>query len=319
MTKRYNAARASLPESLAPGPLDRRMMLGVIGTGLGAILVGCSSTDATLDGTSSGGTSAGGTTAGGGSTAGSTTGTSGGGTTGGSTGVGTTGTSGEPVCVLTQNVTRGPYFIDEAEDPNDQNDVVDSQIPERSDIRSDTEGTAGLQDGLPLNLSLTIYSYANGVCTPLPGAQVDIWHCNAEGLYSDISANSNQGQTGRNFLRGYQITDSNGIVSFITVYPGWYQGRVTHIHLKIRVRDGSQTITTEATTQLFFADATTAAVYGVAPYASKGQNSIQNDGDMVYGSLTNPAANLAALAGNTTNGYSASASIGVALGTLEGE
>jgi protocatechuate 3,4-dioxygenase beta subunit len=219
-------------------------------------------------------------------------------------------------------VTRGPYWIDEFDDPNDDPETgIDANIPERSDVTDDTEGSAGVQAGLPLTLQLTIYSYdsTSNTCTPLSGARVDIWHCNAAGVYSDINAQSNVGQEGRDFLRGYQVTGADGKVAFMTIYPGWYQGRVTHIHLKVRVidslADGGVEVPTEATTQLFFADSITAAVYGVAPYASKGQNSIVNADDMVYASMANPTANLVILSGDVESGYTATASLGVALGT----
>src|SRR5262245_22275930 len=109
-------------------------------------------------------------------------------------------------CLESTNVTRGPYFVDNIADPNISGDVVDSNIPERSDIRTDTEGSAGTQAGLPLTLTLTVGSYSSsGTCSNISGAQVHIWHCNAQGAYSEV-----QNYTSSNFLRGYQYTDSNG-------------------------------------------------------------------------------------------------------------
>src|SRR5207248_9185299 len=118
--------------------------------------------------------------------------------------------------------------------PNIGNDLVDSSIPQRFDIRSDTKGGTGVQSGVPLALTLNVSSYNNGTCSPVAGAQVHIWHCNAQGIYSDV-----QGYTSENFLRGYQLTDSNGQVTFTTVYPGWYSGRTVHIHIKIRIFDSA--------------------------------------------------------------------------------
>src|ERR1043166_5809095 len=90
-------------------------------------------------------------------------------------------------CLESTNVTRGPYFIDNASDPNISGDVVDSSITERSDIRSDTKGSAGTQAGLPLDLTITVGTYsASGTCANISGAQVHIWHCNAQGIYSDV-------------------------------------------------------------------------------------------------------------------------------------
>src|SRR5262249_21275958 len=117
-------------------------------------------------------------------------------------------TSSTATCVLDPNVTKGPYWVDEKLD--------------RADVRGD-------RPGLPLALAITVYAYDGGTCTPLDGAQVDIWHCDATGLYSDTAAN---GTVGQNFLRGYQVTDAAGVASFTTIYPGWYSGRTVHIHVK---------------------------------------------------------------------------------------
>jgi protocatechuate 3,4-dioxygenase beta subunit len=72
-----------------------------------------------------------------------------------------------------------------------------------------------------------------GACVPLAGATVDVWQCDAVGAYSDV-ADRGFNTRGQNFLRGYQVTDANGLAGFTTLYPGWYQGRATHIHFKIR-------------------------------------------------------------------------------------
>ena len=83
---------------------------------------------------------------------------------------------------------------------------------------------------MALTLSIYVVDTEND-CAALEGAQVDIWHCNAYGVYSDIAAEST---TGQNWLRGYQLTDSNGLATFTTIIPGWYEGRTTHIHLRVR-------------------------------------------------------------------------------------
>lgn len=312
--------------------MDRRTALRALGVGVGAAVLSACGT--TVQEVGTGGTTGGANPSGSSGTAtgaaassassgASSSGGSGGGTTGGTTGgTAITGGNGEAVCVLNDNVTRGPYWIDEFDDPNDDPETgIDANIPERSDVTADTEGSAGVQTGLSLSLKLTIYSYdsSTNACTPLPGARVDIWHCNAAGVYSDINEQTNTGQEGRDFLRGYQVADSNGQVTFTTIYPGWYAGRVTHIHLKIRLieqlADGGVEVPTEATAQLFFADSITAAVYAVAPYAAKGQNAITNATDMVYSTMANPTANLVTLSGDATSGYTATASLGVALNT----
>src|SRR5437868_5490382 len=161
----------------------------------------------------------------------------------------TSSSSGSSACVQSTNITRGPYFVDNQSDPNITGDDVDTSIPERSDIRSDTKGSTGTQSGLPLYLNVTVGSYSSGSCSPIANAQVHIWHCNAQGVYSDVQAATNDSGAdlrGENFLRGYQYTDTNGKASFTTIYPGWYSGRAVHIHVKVRVFDASGNVTTEA-------------------------------------------------------------------------
>jgi len=111
------------------------------------------------------------------------------------------------------------------------------------------------------------------------GAYVDIWHCDAAGLYSDIAQ---EGTAGATFLRGYQITDNNGIVNFTTIYPGWYAGRAVHIHFKIR-----DALTTNPTqyhfiSQFFFDETLTSQVHAQTPYASKGMRDTTNNTDNIF-------------------------------------
>jgi protocatechuate 3,4-dioxygenase beta subunit len=108
--------------------------------------------------------------------------------------------------VLTPELTVGPYFVDEKLN--------------RSDLTTNTTDTNVL-NATPLTLTMTIMEYASSGCSALVGAQVDVWHADAAGIYSDESVENTTGQT---FLRGYQITDSNGAVTFKTVVPGWYSG-----------------------------------------------------------------------------------------------
>lgn len=106
---------------------------------------------------------------------------------------------------------------------------------------------------------------------------LDIWHCDALGVYSDVQ---DQGfnTIGQEFLRGYQLTDGNGRVEFTTIYPGWYQGRATHIHFKIRI--GNQ----EFTSQFFFDDNLSDQINALAPYSQKGASGrLKNSGDNIYG------------------------------------
>ena len=87
---------------------------------------------------------------------------------------------------------------------------------------------------------------------------------------------------GQQFLRGYQVTDADGMARFITVYPGWYSGRAVHIHFKIRTDAGADA-GLEFTSQLFFDDAQSAAVYSRDPYAAKGTPDTPNSNDGIYG------------------------------------
>ncbi|MFL5431306.1 MAG: hypothetical protein ACJ79M_16940, partial [Myxococcales bacterium] len=124
-------------------------------------------------------------------------------------------------CVLDPTVTRGPFWVDER--------------LQRSDVRSDTSGRASPnpRPGVPLALRFAVSSFGAVTCAPVAGAMVDIWQCDAAGIYSDVAGTSG----GQNFLRGYQTTDAGGIASFTTIYPGWYPGRAVHIHVKVRLFD----------------------------------------------------------------------------------
>lgn len=170
-----------------------------------------------------------------------------------------------PNCVLTPEQTEGPYF-------------VDMQL-QRSDIRSDPR-TGRMRAGLPLQLQLQVTGIQAGQCRALPGAIVDIWHCDAAGVYSEVSAGSND-TTGQQFLRGYQITDQLGKVNFVTIYPGWYPGRAIHIHFKVRTasRAGKAEL---LTSQLYFDEAVTQRVYHRPPYAQRATGYQSNERDGIY-------------------------------------
>jgi len=171
----------------------------------------------------------------------------------------------EGACVLAPELTIGPYFVDEHLN--------------RSDI---TEGSSSIYiaDAVPLALTIRALSPAAG-CAPLAGVQIDVWHCHAGGLYSDEAANGTLGQT---WLRGYQVTDANGSVSFATIYPGWYPGRTIHIHLLARWFDGGGNTTYTFTTQLFFDEATNNAVMALAPYDARGPRDTTNSSDSIFSS-----------------------------------
>jgi len=165
-------------------------------------------------------------------------------------------------CVAFPQETEGPYWVDE--------------MLNRSDIRSDPS-TSTVQTGVPLVLTFYVVN-VNGVCGAISNAQVDIWHCNALGVYSDESVQSTSGQK---WLRGYQTSDSSGKVQFTTIYPGWYSGRTTHIHFRIRFTANGKSY--NLTSQLFFSDSLTSSVYASqAPYSSHGQKDMANSADSLY-------------------------------------
>jgi protocatechuate 3,4-dioxygenase beta subunit len=156
---------------------------------------------------------------------------------------------------------------------------------------------------LPLTLTLTIVN-ASANCTPLSGLLVEIWQCDAAGNYSEYSQPGFNG-VGQTFLRGLQTTDANGQVTFTTVYPGWYGGRATHIHV-----DVYRNAATLKTTQIAFPEDVSRAVYATGVYSSKGQNSTTNASDNVFSDGTQQE--MATLTGNPTSGYTATLTIGVA-------
>jgi protocatechuate 3,4-dioxygenase beta subunit len=163
-----------------------------------------------------------------------------------------------PSCIVRPALTEGPYFVDEKLD--------------RSDIRSDP-GTGAVRPGALLTLNFLVSRVSGSACTALSGAVVDVWHCDALGVYSDVD-----NARGQKFLRGFQTTDASGSAKFTTVYPGWYQGRAVHIHFKIR-----QTSSSEFTSQLFFDDALSTQVFAQTPYSQKGTQGItRNAADGIF-------------------------------------
>jgi protocatechuate 3,4-dioxygenase beta subunit len=114
----------------------------------------------------------------------------------------------------------------------------------------------------------------------LPGAQVDIWHCDATGRYSDVSDRTADTR-GQQFLRGYQVSDGDGVVRFATIYPGWYRGRAVHIHFKVRT-PGENGGTDKFTSQLYFADELTDRVHTSEPYAANRGQRLLNTRDMIF-------------------------------------
>jgi protocatechuate 3,4-dioxygenase beta subunit len=158
--------------------------------------------------------------------------------------------SGAVSCVLTPEQTEGPYYI--------ANEALRRNI---------TEG----RPGTPLLLRAFVVNAST--CKPIKGAAVDIWHADTGGVYSGFGS----GASNRTFMRGIQRTNAKGLAFFRTVYPGWYQGRTVHIHVKVHL--GGNVLHTG---QLYFPDTVTDAVYRQAPYSSRPNRDVRNAGDSIY-------------------------------------
>jgi uncharacterized protein (TIGR03437 family) len=197
-------------------------------------------------------------------------------------------------CVARPSLTEGPFFVDE--------------LLNRSDIRSDP-ATGAVKAGALLKLKFNVYRTGSGsICAPLAGALVDIWHCDALGAYSDVSGQGNPNNIGQKFLRGYQVTDSNGSVEFTTIYPGYYTGRTVHIHYKVRLFSGS-TKTYEFTSQLIFDDTLTDQVFTQAPYNTKPARGTRNNNDNI--AQSGGGSILLTVAPDGQGGYTSTYDIGV--------
>ena len=198
-------------------------------------------------------------------------------------------------CALIPQETQGPYPLLA---------ILSNSALVRQDIRE-------TKTGVPLTLTLTL-SNVNNSCLPITNAGVYIWHCDRSGEYSGYSSNQNGSHLGETFLRGIQVSDSNGQVTFTTIYPGWYIGRVTHIHVQVYLNDNLAASAT-ATTQLAFPPAVTTAVYNTSLYSAHGQNTSVATfaADNVFSDGT--SYQLLTLTGDTVSGYSAALNIGIAV------
>ncbi|OQW37654.1 MAG: twin-arginine translocation pathway signal protein [Nitrospira sp. SG-bin1] len=168
-------------------------------------------------------------------------------------------------CIVRPEQTEGPYFVDER--------LL------RSDIRSDPSD-GRITPGIPLTLTFRVMRLHAGDCRPVPDAQVDVWHCDATGIYSDVE-DPGFSTLGKKFLRGHQFTDAHGDARFITIYPGWYPIRTVHIHFKVRTARmvGKHYA---FTSQLYFPDELTDRVHTSLPYSSKGRRRVRNHQDFIF-------------------------------------
>ena len=196
-----------------------------------------------------------------------------------STATTTTTTSTNATCAVTPTETIGPY-------PS----LVDLF---RSDIREGKSGTL-------LALTIRVVN-ANSGCAAVPNANVEIWHVDAAGDYSQYGT-----QTTQTYLRGIQTTNSNGEVTFTTIYPGWYQGRATHIHAEVTIGGRSVKVT-----QIAFPESVNNTVHASGVYASRGSNPTSNASDGIFADSL--SAELVTPIGSVASGYAATFQIGVAV------
>lgn len=194
---------------------------------------------------------------------------------------GSTNGSSSSDCAITNSETEGPFPI---KDPS-------SLI--KSDITGDRSGVA-------LEVKITIKNKTTG-CNILQSALVDIWHCDAKGEYSEYGGTGMQSTnwTSAHWLRGRQTTDSNGAVTFKTIFPGWYSGRAPHIHVHIYNSSGKSLLVT----QIAFDKTVCDNVYtNASDYKSKGLQDTTNERDNVFGD--GYANELCSISGSIANGYS---------------
>jgi protocatechuate 3,4-dioxygenase beta subunit len=225
---------------------------------------------------------------------------------GSSSGSGSTTTT----CAAIPEETAGPY-------PGDGSNTANGSIANalalsgivRSDIRTSIAGASGVAGGVPLTVQLTLVNTDAG-CADLSGYAIYLWHCDREGRYSMYSS----GVTAENYLRGVQETDANGLVSFTTIFPGCYSGRMPHIHFEVYRSLATATASTSKikTSQMAFPVATCQTIYATTGYSASIANLAQISfaTDNVFSDGT--GLQLAALSGDTTNGYVASLEVGIA-------
>lgn len=199
------------------------------------------------------------------------------------------GTTNASACVVSPEETIGPY--------PDNTGMLNNQTFYRKDVTEGKPGTA-------LTLNLTVVNTRSG-CSPVADAAVEIWQCDASGNYSEYAQPGFNG-TGQTFLRGLQTTSASGTASFSTIYPGWYNGRATHIHVNVYVNKQRVKVT-----QIAFPESVSAQVYGQGVYASKGQNTTSNARDNVFSDGVNDE--LATISGAIGAGLTASLTIGISV------
>ena len=201
--------------------------------------------------------------------------------------------------------TAGPYPGDGSNGP----DVLEQSGIVRSDIRSSFGDASGTADGVPMTLELTITDLANGG-VPFAGVAVYVWHCDREGRYSLYS----EGVTDQNYLRGVQVADAAGRVTFTSIFPACYSGRWPHIHFEVYPDQAGITDSTNAiaTSQVALPQDTCETVYATSGYEASVSNlaQVSLDSDNVFGD-DGGASQLGTVSGNADSGYTVSLAVAV--------
>ena len=217
-------------------------------------------------------------------------------------------------CIVDPTETAGPYPADGTNTSGGStSNVLTANGVVRSDIRASFLTTTTVATGVLVKLTLTVVN-VNAACAPLAGYAVYLWHADRQGHYSLYS-----GATNESYLRGVQVTDANGQVTFTTIYPACYDGRWPHMHFEVfsslsNALGGRYAV---LTSQLALPAATNSAVYAdTATYPSSTSNyaRVSLSSDNVFGD--NTAAQIAqqtpTMTGSPSAGYTGSAIIGVA-------
>ena len=231
--------------------------------------------------------------------------------TSGTTGSGTTSTAtpASSACAVIPEETGGPYPADGTNTNGGSIiNVLNQSGVVRSDIRSSFNGATGVAAGVPLTIKLQLVN-ANASCASLAGYAIYLWHCDRDGLYSLYSS----GVTAQNYLRGVQETDSSGSLSFTTIFPGCYAGRMPHVHFEVypSLAKAAAASNRIKTSQFTFPLATLNEVYTASGYTSSVRNlaQISYATDNVFSDGT--SLQMAGVTGNATDGYVVTLTIGV--------
>ncbi|KAF0114546.1 MAG: intradiol ring-cleavage dioxygenase [Rhodobacteraceae bacterium] len=218
------------------------------------------------------------------------------------------------VCVALPAETAGPFPADGTNVRAGQTvNILTEAGVIREDLRSSIGGLAPVAEGVPVTLEITLVDVRNA-CVPLGGMAVYVWQCGAEGVYSIYGA------ADRNYLRGIGISDVNGVVRFITIFPACYPGRWPHIHFEV-FSGAEMAVSGKAallTSQFALPEAECRAVYAAHPLYSASQETIRGvsltrDGIFRDSSDTELAAQTLALEGDPAGGYRATGRVGLVL------